>query len=208
MTRAGQPKCQKKKQAIQTIVGLWYVDDIFVVCPHGVEQLQNFLSHLNSLRPSIKFNMEIEPDSAIPFLNVLFIRKGTLATKVYRKPIHTGQYLNFKSNHKPHVKRGLIQSLYNRASTTSKEGHNLFNEISNLRCDLQLNCYPQNFIDSVINSKGSSRLNKEEKPLGSVYIPYVKGFSEKFKRTGNRYNIRTIFKTKHTLRSSLMKTRP
>jgi predicted GIY-YIG superfamily endonuclease len=49
---------------------------------------------------------------------------------------------------------------------------------------------------------------KEEKPLGLVYIPYVKGVSEKFKRTGNQYNIRTIFKTKHTLRSSLARTRP
>jgi hypothetical protein len=35
----------------------------------------------------------------------------------------------------------------------------------------------------------------------------VKGVSEKFKRIGYRY-IRTIFKTKHALRSSLMKTRP
>jgi predicted GIY-YIG superfamily endonuclease len=41
-----------------------------------------------------------------------------------------------------------------------------------------------------------------------VYIPYVKGVSEKFKCIGNRYNIRTIFKTKHTLSSSRMKTRP
>jgi hypothetical protein len=29
--------------------------------------------------------------------------------------------------------------------------------------------YPQGFIDSVINSKGRSCLNKEEKPLGFVY---------------------------------------
>jgi hypothetical protein len=65
----------------------------------------------------------------------------------------------------------------------------------------------QGFVDSVINSKGSSRLEKEQNPLGSVCVPYVKGVSE-FKRIGNRYNIRTIFKTKHTLRSSLMKTRP
>jgi hypothetical protein len=35
----------------------------------------------------------------------------------------------------------------------------------------------------------------------------VKGVSEKFKRIGNRYNIRTIFRTKRNLRSSLMKTR-
>jgi hypothetical protein len=50
------------------------------------------------------------------------------------------------------------------------------------------------------------RLNKEQKPLGSVYIPYVKDVSKEFKRIENRYNIRTIFKTKHTLRSSLIKT--
>jgi hypothetical protein len=40
-----------------------------------------------------------------------------------------------------------------------------------------------------------------------VVIPYVKGISDKFKRIGNRYNIRTIFKTKYTLRNTLMKTR-
>jgi hypothetical protein len=73
---------------------------------------------------------------------------------------------------------------------------------------LQLNGYPQVFTDSVINSRGSRCLNKEQKPLGSVYIPYVKGVSANFKHIGNRYNIRMIFKTKHTPRSSLMKTRP
>jgi hypothetical protein len=79
------------------------------------------------------------------------------------------------------MKIGLIQSLYNRTSTIPKKRCNLFNEISNLRCELQLNGYPQDFIDSVINSRSSSHLNKEEKPLGSAYIPYVKDFSEKFK---------------------------
>jgi hypothetical protein len=77
-----------------------------------------------------------------------------------------------------------------------------------LRRDLQLNGYPQGFTDVAINSKGSSHPNKEKRPLGSVYIPYVKGVSEKFKRVRNCYNIRTIFRTKRTLRSSLMKTRP
>jgi hypothetical protein len=41
-----------------------------------------------------------------------------------------------------------------------------------------------------------SHQNKEEKPLGSVCISYVKDVSEKFRRVGNRSNIRMIFKTK------------
>jgi hypothetical protein len=188
-------------------VWLRYIDDTFVVWPHGPSLLQDYLTHLYSLRPSIQFTMEIESNSAIAFLDVLLFRKGTtLATKVYRKANHTGRYLKFNSNHLPHVKRGLIQSLHNRASTIFQERQDLAKESGNLRSDLQLNGYLQDFIDSVINSKGSSRLNEEQKSLGSVYIPYVNGVSEKFKRIGNRYNIRTIFK--HTLRILIMKTRP
>jgi hypothetical protein len=71
----------------QQSMWLRYVDDTFVVWPHGPGQLQNFLSHHNSLRPSTQFTVEIESDSAIPFLNILVIRKEmTLTTKVYRKP--------------------------------------------------------------------------------------------------------------------------
>jgi hypothetical protein len=82
------------------------------------------------------------------------------------------------------------------------------NEISNLRHYLLLNSYPQGFTDPVINSKGSGCPNKKENPLGSVYIPYVKGVSVKFKHIGNQYNVRMIFRMKHTCRRLLMKTRP
>jgi hypothetical protein len=56
---------------------LWlrYSDDSFVVWPKGPELLQDFLSYVKSLRPSIHFTMEIESDSAIVFLDVLVIRK-------------------------------------------------------------------------------------------------------------------------------------
>jgi hypothetical protein len=112
---------------------------------------------------------------------------------------HTGQHLNSNSNHPPHVKRGLIQSIHNRTSALCQEQQDLVIEISNLRRDFQLNGYPQSSVDSVTNFKGSSHLNKEQKPLGSVYIPYVKGVSEKFKRIRNLYNNRTIFRTRHAL---------
>jgi hypothetical protein len=102
-----------------------------------------------------------------------------LATKVYRKPTYTGLYLNLKSNHPSLVKRSLIQSLHSRASIICQERQDLFHESSNLGRDLKLSAYPQGFIDSVVNSKGSRHPNKEEKPLGSVYIPYVKDVPEK-----------------------------
>jgi hypothetical protein len=118
-------------------------------------------------------------------------------TMIYRKLTHTGRYLYFNSNHSTHVKRGLILNLHCRTTTICQNDEDLVKEISRPRSDLQLNGYPRSFIDSAINSKCSNRLNKEQKPLGSVYIPYVKGVSEKFNRVRNRYNIWTIFKFSH-----------
>jgi hypothetical protein len=44
----------------------------------------------------------------------------------------------------------------------------MFNEINNLRLDLEFKRYPQGFTDSVIKPKGSSRPNKVENVLDSV----------------------------------------
>jgi hypothetical protein len=66
---------------------------------------------------------------------------------------------------------------------------------------------PKGFTDLVTDSKGNSLPNKENKPLFSAYIPYVKDISEKLKHIRNHYDIRTIFKTKHILRNSHMRAR-
>jgi hypothetical protein len=50
---------------------------------------------------------------------------------------------------------------------------------------------------------------KNEKTLiNSVFIPYVKGISEKFKLIRNCYIIKAFSKTEHTVGSFLMRTRP
>jgi hypothetical protein len=59
---------------------LWLrrVDDTFVIWKHSIEDLHNFLHHLNNLRPSIKFIMEMEVNGYLPFLDVLVMKKGAL----------------------------------------------------------------------------------------------------------------------------------
>jgi hypothetical protein len=97
---------------LRPAVWLRYVEDTFVVWPHGSTRLQEFLHHLNSLRPTIQFTMEVKTNNTLPFLDVLVTKRGlNLSTKVYRKPTHTGRYLNFKSDHLQHVKkRSCLQS--------------------------------------------------------------------------------------------------
>jgi hypothetical protein len=48
----------------------------------------------------------------------------------------------------------------------------------------------------------------ETESLSVLCISHMKGVSEKFKRIGNKYYIRPIYRTTNTLRNSLMRTRP
>jgi hypothetical protein len=50
-------------------------------------------------------------------------------------------------------------------------------------------------------------MKNKVKPLCLIFTQYVRGVSEKFICTVNRYNT-TVFKTRHNLRSSLVRTRP
>jgi hypothetical protein len=79
-------------------------------------------------------------------------------------------------------------------------------EIKNTRHDMMVNEYPQEFADSIMKPSSSNRPSSDTIFQGTIIVPHVKGISEKFRHIGNRFNVRTIFKTKHTIRGALMKT--
>ena len=93
-----------------------YVDDTFTILDRG--SVDNFLQHLNSQQPPIRFTMETENDSKIAFPNTSVSREpdDRLSTSVYRKPTHTDQYLVYNPHHPQSVKRGIVKCLYDRAS--------------------------------------------------------------------------------------------
>ena len=59
---------------------------------------QEFTDHINNIDPDIKFTTEREENRSLAFLDTLTVIKpdGNLEVKIYRKPTHTDQYLNFK----------------------------------------------------------------------------------------------------------------
>ena len=89
---------------------LRYVDDTYSLWPHGPEELSPFLKHINGIRPSIQFTMELEKDGKIPFLDILVVKdNGRIRTEVYRKPTHTDRYLHYQSCHPQHIRTGIIR---------------------------------------------------------------------------------------------------
>ena len=62
------------KQAIHKPVSWFqYVDDTFIIWPHGREKLTEYLNHLNGFHINIQFTMEKE--GHLPFLNNDIYRK-------------------------------------------------------------------------------------------------------------------------------------
>jgi hypothetical protein len=176
-----------------------YVDDVFVVWQHGRDALNVFLNHLNSLHVNIKFTIEIEVLKKLPFLDVLVERKNnnTLGHTVYRKPTHTNRYLNAKSHHHP----AQIASIPITLSIRSKriaDAENLNNEYKILENALLKNGFDRSDILKAWNrnpgdKKAASK--DKERALGTAFLPYVKGTTDRIRKILSKENINTIFDT-------------
>ena len=76
----------------------WYVEDVIAVIKRA--HYDELLRHLNNQHKAIQRTDEREVDSHLHAINIDTVRKsdGFLIFKVYRKPTHTDQYLDFESN--------------------------------------------------------------------------------------------------------------
>ena len=88
-----------------------FVDDTFVI--HKEVNKQDFLQHINSVDPAIRFTVEDnKQDGSIPFLDTMVKPEanGSLSITVYRKPTHTDQYLQWDSHHNLSAKFSVINT--------------------------------------------------------------------------------------------------
>ena len=137
---------EKKALSTASTPRLWmrYVDDTFVIQQEG--QKKTFLEHINKVDPTIKFTVEVNQENgAIPFCDtpVKPEAENTLSITVYRKPTHTGQYLQWGSHHNLAAKYSVISTLTHRARTVCTKPELLDKEIQHLRKALTKCKYPK-----------------------------------------------------------------
>lgn len=191
--------------------GWWfrYVDDTHT--KQKKAHIDSFSDHINSLDPHIKFTSEPEENGALAFLDTLTVRQpdGSLKVKIYRKPTHTDQYLNFQSNQPLEHKLGVIRTLHHRANTVITDELDKTEEKQHINKALR-NCgYPKWAIDKAVKPKATRDNSATDRntPLNTprtfIAIPYVKGISEKLKRIYNSYGICAHVKPVNTIRQSL-----
>ena len=110
-----------------------YVDDVFAVLDDN-PAVDSFLNILNNFQNNIKFTVE-KSTASIHFLDVdvKVNNDGTFETCVWRKPTHTGLFLNFDAACPVKSKSGLILCMLHRAKSICSSKNLFFNEVNKLK---------------------------------------------------------------------------
>ena len=70
-----------------------YIDDIFLIWPHGIDTLETFLENANRTHPNIIFTHEYST-TAVSFLDVIInISNGIISTTLFKKNSDNHHYL-------------------------------------------------------------------------------------------------------------------
>ena len=198
---------------------LWlrFVDDTFVI--NKAEHSQELLQHINNQDPHIQFTVEPTQQGSLPFLDTLITIQpdNTLSTTVYRKPIHTDQYLHWDSNHHITAKQSVFNTLAHRAKTVSSTQDSLDKELDHVKTALKycqfpswaLNQWHHRFIKSQQHSNNPTNPPTTTTPQTKLKLrppllfPTSQILVKSSKKVCKNKGIQVHFKGSNTLRTAL-----
>jgi len=152
----------KMKKLTELGVKIWlrYVDDVFAIIEHE-SQSDAILDYLNKQHINIKFTIESEKHSKLPFLDTKVTRKqNEFTTTIYHKPTFTGVYLNWFTSRKYRI--SLVYCLCDRKWKICQNQQDRDLELKKLKQILAKNEYPDHIINKEIDKFIENRTTKEQ----------------------------------------------
>ena len=170
----------------------WYVDDSETKCKEG--EAQEILDHLNIIEPGvIVFTKEDQEGDVLPVLDLkqtVDRKTKKIECSVYYKKTHTNINVKERSNHPESMKRAIVKGFTDRARALCDEKH-LAEELNNIEDVFVANGYPRETVRRFMEQRHQQidkKEQEEQESRGAVTIPYLKGLSERFRRTANRHS--------------------
>lgn len=141
-----------------------YIDDIFIIWPHGHDSLQEFFQLANNFHQSIKFTHD-QSTEEVPFSDVkVIIKDNKLSTSLHWKPTDTQAYLRYNSFHPTHLKDSLVYSQALRLKRICSEDFDYSEPLTRLAGQFLSRGYPLSII-----MKQFSRASKIDRPSLLTY---------------------------------------
>lgn len=127
-----------------------FVDDLILILPtHGLDEIQ---AVFNAYNLHIKFTVEREIDGGVPFLDTRVIRQNNhIILDWYQKPMASGKYINYLSNHTTKIKINFIKQMKLRIQKISHPSF-LNKNLSKLKQLLIQNSYPKALVNKILYS--------------------------------------------------------
>ena len=166
---------------LQPSLWLRYIDDIFLLWPHGEDSLSSFISALNEFS-ELSFTSHHSP-SRITFLDVnISLENKNFITSVHIKPTNKQQYLHFNSCHPSHIKQSLPYSLSVRGHKICNNPESLDIFLNNLHHSLLRRGYPENLLrKKILHKTYKPKVNSNKRPsylsLSTTYFPGVQALN-------------------------------
>lgn len=210
-------KSAKEKFTYFPRIWFRYVDDIFAIFDKS-ENLDNFLSQLNSMYTSINFTVEIEKSNEIPFLDLKVIRNsdGNIEFDIYRKITHTDRYIFHDSHHTPTHKRAAFNSLVHRLINIPLTEERYKRELRYIHEIAKFNGYSPSLVNHILNKANAKKqfslkttLKVESPTSNKKWIPltYYPPLSNKISKIFQNAGFQPTVSTKNTLKNLLGNTK-
>lgn len=161
-----------------------YVDDLFSIVPEC--EIELIMNGLNSFHRNIKFTMEKEIDSRLPYLDTLVIRDNNrLKIDWFQKPTASGRIINFFSKHPKRVIVNTANNLIKRVLNISDDEFHRKNK-EKIKHILRNNSFPTKFAKKLI--RNFEKLNptyiiSTETPSIYKALTYVPKISERLEKS-------------------------
>ncbi|XP_053380089.1 uncharacterized protein LOC128548727 [Mercenaria mercenaria] len=181
-----------RNRDLQPTLWLRFLDDIFMVWDHSLEELELFIRELNSFHPDIKFTHTISQDS-LSFLDVNISKGKNLCveTNIYVKETNNHQYLDYTSCHPKQCKNGIPYSQAKRYRRIISDDDKFKHSLSQLREFFVDRGYPHDVLDrafqKVVNISQQDALQTQVGDKNSV-IPFTIVYDPALPRIGNTIN--------------------
>ncbi|XP_053372772.1 uncharacterized protein LOC123535916 [Mercenaria mercenaria] len=141
-----------QSQQLKPTLWLRFLDDVFMIWDHSLDELNSFVKALNELHSSIKFTYEISTKH-VSFLDVDLTKdtSNNICTNVHVKNTNIHQYLLYSSNHPKTCKDGIPYSQAKRYRRIISDDNQFAKSLDTLREFFKSRNYPDSVIDAAFN---------------------------------------------------------
>ena len=188
-----------------------YIDDYAGIWCHGEQALVDFVAHLNSLHPTLRFTLEHSGGgSAVPFIDTLV----TLVTRGNVTRIETE--LHYHSAHPKSTKYNIVRNQFRRAIRNSSSASKEKESVKKVWVLLVQNSYPEKVLNRLLRevqrkrtparAGGGSRGKHGDLLLCLPYLDEQLLCKIKSKVRKSGLNIRIAWKNPQKLRNKLIRS--